>query len=93
MKSPTYDELINEAVRRFREAGIDRPRSEAMMLMITTMTVVIMPSVTRARTVTGATLSEAIRSTGTLTGPEIASPGPIGVVLTGSGTVRQEPIG
>jgi release factor glutamine methyltransferase len=34
VKSPTYDELINEAVRRFREAGIDHPRSEAMMLMI-----------------------------------------------------------
>lgn len=34
MKPPTYDELINLAARRFREAGLDRARSEAMMLMI-----------------------------------------------------------
>lgn len=34
MKPPTYDELINLAAQRFREAGLDRVRSEAMMLMI-----------------------------------------------------------
>jgi hypothetical protein len=70
----------------------DKAKAEAMT-MITAMTVVIRPSVTRARTVTGATLSEAIRSTGTLTGPEIARQEPTGGVLTGSETVREEPIG
>jgi hypothetical protein len=70
----------------------DTAKAEAMT-MITTTTVVIRPSVIRPKTVTGVTTIEAIRSTGTLTGPEIARPGPTGVVLTGSGTVRQEPIG
>ena len=69
----------------------DTAKAEAMMMM--TMTVVIRTSATRPKTVTGVTPNEAIRSTGTLTGREIARPEPIGVVLTGSETVKEEPIG
>jgi hypothetical protein len=70
----------------------DTAKAEAMM-MITAMTVVIRTGVTRLKTVTGATLIEAIKSTGTLTVREIARRGPTGVALTGSETVREVPIG
>ena len=89
---PTRSAPLLPANRGHLPMPRDKAKAEAMT-MITTMTVVIRPSVTRARTVTGATLSEAIRSTGTLTGPEIARQEPTGGVLTGSETVREEPIG
>jgi hypothetical protein len=49
----------------------DTGKAEAMTVM-TAMTGVIRSSVRRTKTVTGATLNEAIKTTGTLTGREIA---------------------
>ena len=49
----------------------DTGKAEAMTVM-TAMTGVIRSSVRRTKTVTGATLNEAIKRTGTLTGREIA---------------------